>query len=119
MRGQSNATRSMVLLFAGSVLGLGLFAVKAEAAIQSITLECVPQKIFDVTVAPDAEALTFLIPSGCFCDSNLEALKSLAASGKIISATPRGGAIQLRPGETYELKLYCYTPSTLNPGPAR
>jgi hypothetical protein len=113
------AIRSTILVFACYLLSLGLFVAKAEAAEKVIELECSAGRNVDVTVSPDVDYLTYKLSSDCLCLEDAEKLKSSVLSGQIASDAPGGGSIALRPGQTYELKLYCYTRSMLNPGSAR
>lgn len=114
--------RPAVLVFAGCLLSLGLFDGRAEAAEKIIEVQCPAQKSVDVTVPADIDSVRFDVKGECWCNRDVGQLKSAAlAQFSIQSLTdkrqPQGYLVRapIKPGETVEVKIYCYTPSMLVP----
>ncbi len=119
----SGAMKAAVLVFAGGLLSFGLSDGRAEAAEKVIEVQCPAQKNVDVTVPADIDSVRFDVKGQCWCSRDIGQLKSAALAGQFGSArfldTRQAPGYEVRapikPGETVEVKIYCYTPSMLVP----
>jgi hypothetical protein len=117
--GVMNAT---VLVFSSCILNVGVFNASVEAAEQIIEVECPAQKNVDITLSPAVDSVGFNVKGSCWCAEDAGKLKTLVLTAGLGSKSfldPRLSpgyeirASPIKPGETREVKLYCYTPSML------
>ncbi len=131
MKKRSTPMMSMALAVMGCLAGFVLFAASAEATEKIVDVDCHDlreDKTFETTLSPDVDSVGFR-GSGCVCYRSAadaksqvaaDAAKYRASAGKIV--VPQQWTWQpqpIKPGETVEAKLYCYSVETVQRWPGK